>query len=138
MGLAEIAPDVYVLRQPVLDVNATLVVGGEVAVVVDTLSTDAQAAELRDAVRAVTSLPLVLVNTHHHFDHCFGNGVLAADSPGLRHLGPRGGRGRAARARRRAGSGNGTTNGCPPIPTWPGTWPRSRCARPTGPCTPSP
>jgi glyoxylase-like metal-dependent hydrolase (beta-lactamase superfamily II) len=82
MGLAEIAPDVYLLRQPVLDVNATLIVGGEVAVVVDTLSTDAQAAQLRDAVRAVTSLPLVLVNTHHHFDHCFGNNVLAIDSPG--------------------------------------------------------
>ena len=30
MGLAEIAPDVYLLRQPVLDVNATLIVGGEV------------------------------------------------------------------------------------------------------------
>ena len=79
---AEIAPDVYVLRYPVLDVNASLIVGGEVAVVVDTLSTDAQAGELLEAVRAVTDLPLVLVNTHHHFDHCFGNGVLAAASPG--------------------------------------------------------
>lgn len=82
MTLVEIAPDVYLLRQPVLDVNATVVVGGQVAAVIDTLSTDAQAAELRDAIRAVTSLPLVLINTHHHFDHCFGNGVLAAASPG--------------------------------------------------------
>jgi glyoxylase-like metal-dependent hydrolase (beta-lactamase superfamily II) len=79
---AEIAPDVYVLRYPVLDVNASLIVGGEVAAVVDTLSTDAQAGELLDAVRRVTDLPLVLVNTHHHFDHSFGNGVLAAASPG--------------------------------------------------------
>ena len=38
--------------------------------------------ELLDAVRAVTDLPLVLVNTHHHFDHCFGNGVLAAGVAG--------------------------------------------------------
>ncbi len=79
---AEIAPDVYVLRYPVLDVNASLIVGGEVAVVVDTLATDAQAGELLESVRAVTDLPLVLVNTHHHFDHCFGNGVLVTASPG--------------------------------------------------------
>jgi glyoxylase-like metal-dependent hydrolase (beta-lactamase superfamily II) len=80
--LVEVAADVFVLRYPVLDVNATLVLGGEVAVVVDTLSTDAQAGELLAAVRAITPLPLVLVNTHAHFDHCFGNGVLADDCPG--------------------------------------------------------
>ena len=79
-AFAEVAIDVYVLRYPVLDVNATLIVGAEAAVVVDTLSTDAQGAELLAAVRTVTAHPLVLVNTHHHFDHCFGNGVLAADN----------------------------------------------------------
>lgn len=82
MGLREVAPDVYVLRYPVLDVNASLVVGGEVAVVVDTLSTNAQALDLASAVRAVTDKPLVLVNTHHHFDHCYGNAVLADLVPG--------------------------------------------------------
>jgi glyoxylase-like metal-dependent hydrolase (beta-lactamase superfamily II) len=76
MPFVELAPDVYVLRYPVLDVNATLVVGGEVAVVVDTLSTEEQGRELLSAVRSVTALPLVAVNTHHHFDHTFGNGVL--------------------------------------------------------------
>ncbi len=80
--LSEVAPEVYVLRYPVLDVNATLIVGGEVAAIVDTLSTDAQARELLAAVRAVTALPLVVINTHHHFDHCYGNGVVAAASPG--------------------------------------------------------
>ncbi|MGE5830990.1 MAG: MBL fold metallo-hydrolase [Micromonosporaceae bacterium] len=79
---AEVAADVYVLRFPVLDVNATLVVGEEAAVVVDTLSTDAQAGELLAAVRGITPLPLVLVNTHAHFDHCYGNAVLADDCPG--------------------------------------------------------
>ena len=79
---AEIAPDVYVLRYPVLDVNASLIVGGEVAVIVDTLATDAQAGELLESVRAITDLPLVLINTHHHFDHCFGNAVLVTASPG--------------------------------------------------------
>lgn len=77
MSFTEVGPDVYVWRYPVLDVNVSLVVGGEVAVVVDTLSSPAQAAELAEAVRAVTPRPLAIVNTHHHFDHCFGNSVLA-------------------------------------------------------------
>jgi glyoxylase-like metal-dependent hydrolase (beta-lactamase superfamily II) len=77
MTFTEIGPDVYVWRYPVLDVNVSLIVGGEVAVLVDTLSTPAQAIELAGAVRAVTPLPLAIVNTHHHFDHCFGNAVLA-------------------------------------------------------------
>jgi len=82
LTFAEIAPEVFVLRHPVLDVNATLVVGGEVGAVVDTLSTEAQAIELLAAIRAVTAAPLIIVNTHHHFDHCYGNGVLAAASMG--------------------------------------------------------
>jgi len=57
-----------------------LVIGGEGALVVDTLSTPAQATELADAIRRVTPLPWRVVNTHHHFDHCYGNGVLAADA----------------------------------------------------------
>jgi glyoxylase-like metal-dependent hydrolase (beta-lactamase superfamily II) len=81
-AFTEIAADVHVLRYPVLDVNSTLIVGGEVAVVVDTLSTEEQARELLQAVRAVTGLPLVIVNTHHHFDHTYGNNVLAHASPG--------------------------------------------------------
>jgi glyoxylase-like metal-dependent hydrolase (beta-lactamase superfamily II) len=76
-AFAEVARDVYVLRYPVLDVNVTLVVGAGAALLVDTLSTDAQATELLSAVRRVTAAPLTVVNTHHHFDHCFGNGVVA-------------------------------------------------------------
>ena len=76
--MKEIAWGVYVFRQPVLDVNVGLIVGDEAALVVDTLSTDAQAAELLATVRRVTSLPLHAVNTHHHFDHTFGNAVFAA------------------------------------------------------------
>src|SRR4051794_13395629 len=75
-AFAEIARDVHVLRYPVLDVNVTLVVGDGGALLVDTLSTDAQAGELRAAVQRVTTAPLTVVNTHHHFDHCFGNGVV--------------------------------------------------------------
>jgi glyoxylase-like metal-dependent hydrolase (beta-lactamase superfamily II) len=82
-SFVEIAPAVHVLRYPVLDVNSTLVVGSRVALVVDTLSTTAQAEELVAAVRTVTDLPLAVVNTHAHFDHCFGNAVLEHASPGL-------------------------------------------------------
>lgn len=81
-GFVEVAPRVYVLRYPVLDVNSTLIVGDEVAVVVDTLSTTEQGRELMAAIRAVTRLPLVGVNTHLHFDHTFGNAALASESVG--------------------------------------------------------
>ncbi|MGI5214781.1 MBL fold metallo-hydrolase [Plantactinospora sp. CA-290183] len=77
----EIADRVYLLRQPMLDVNVTLVVGDGEALVVDTLSTAGQAAELVAAARAVTPAPLTVVNTHHHFDHCFGNATIAGDPP---------------------------------------------------------
>lgn len=77
---SEIASQVYQLRHPIADVTVTLVVGGASALVVDTLSTDAQAGELRVAIRAVTDLPLIVANTHHHWDHCFGNATFA-ESP---------------------------------------------------------
>jgi glyoxylase-like metal-dependent hydrolase (beta-lactamase superfamily II) len=81
VAFTEVAPAVYVLRYPVLDVNVTLVVGDGEALLVDTLSTDAQARELAEAARRVTRHPWTVVNTHHHFDHCFGNAVVAAGRP---------------------------------------------------------
>jgi glyoxylase-like metal-dependent hydrolase (beta-lactamase superfamily II) len=81
-SFAEVAHGVYVLRYPVLDVNITLVVGDGAALVVDTLSGPAQASELVAAIRRITPAPLTLVNTHHHFDHSFGNGTLAAAGAG--------------------------------------------------------
>jgi glyoxylase-like metal-dependent hydrolase (beta-lactamase superfamily II) len=77
----EVGDRVFVLRHPVLNVNVTLVVGDAAALLVDTLSTADQAAELAAAARAVTPHPWTIVNTHHHFDHCFGNATLAADPP---------------------------------------------------------
>ncbi|MFY1703159.1 MBL fold metallo-hydrolase [Micromonospora sp. WMMA1923] len=81
LRFTEAADRVYVLREPMLEVNVTLVVGDGAALLVDTLSTAGQAAELAAAVRTVTTGPLTVVNTHHHFDHCFGNRTLAADPP---------------------------------------------------------
>jgi glyoxylase-like metal-dependent hydrolase (beta-lactamase superfamily II) len=78
MSFVEVADRVFVLRYPVLDVNVTLVLGDERALLVDTLATTAQARELATAVAALTDRPLSVLNTHHHFDHCFGNAVFAA------------------------------------------------------------
>jgi glyoxylase-like metal-dependent hydrolase (beta-lactamase superfamily II) len=83
-SFVEVADRVFVLRYPVLDVNVTLVVGDERAVLADTLATTAQARELAAAIAALTDRPLVVLNTHHHFDHCFGNAVFA-DAPVYAH-----------------------------------------------------
>lgn len=77
LGFVEVADRVHVLRYPVFDVNVTLVLGDGAALLVDTLSTPAQAVDLADAARRVTAAPWSIVNTHHHFDHCVGNAVLA-------------------------------------------------------------
>lgn len=81
LRFVEVADRVYVLREPLLRVNVTLLVGEGAALLVDTLSTAEQATELAEATQAVTPHPWVLVNTHHHFDHCFGNATLAGDPP---------------------------------------------------------
>ncbi len=73
-----VADGVFVGRHQPLDVNVTLVLGDESALVIDTLATDAQAEALLVDVRALTPLPLTVLNTHFHFDHCFGNRVVAA------------------------------------------------------------
>ncbi|GAA4683601.1 MBL fold metallo-hydrolase [Phytohabitans rumicis] len=75
----EVGDDVFVLRYPVLDVNVTLVLGDDAALLVDTLASPAQAAELTGAIRAITGLPWLVANTHHHFDHTFGNGTMAGE-----------------------------------------------------------
>jgi glyoxylase-like metal-dependent hydrolase (beta-lactamase superfamily II) len=86
----EIAPGTYVRRHTELDLNCGLVVGTERALVIDTRSTLDRGEELAAAVREITPLEQVVVNTHAHYDHCFGNGafrdsqiyghVLAAES----------------------------------------------------------
>jgi glyoxylase-like metal-dependent hydrolase (beta-lactamase superfamily II) len=81
-AFVEVADGVHILRYPVLDVNVTLVTGDGAALLVDTLSTAAQAGELLAAVRAVTAHRCTVVNTHHHFDHCFGNATLAGAGHG--------------------------------------------------------
>lgn len=76
--LTELAPGVYALVQ--LDgtwglSNAGLVVGRETVVLVDTFFTERRNAELRKTVlQTARKSPDLIVNTHHHGDHVFGNG----------------------------------------------------------------
>ena len=72
----EIADGVLVRRHAELDLNCGLVVGDGHCLVVDTRSHLGEAADLIAAVRAVTPHPWTVVNTHAHYDHCFGNAAF--------------------------------------------------------------
>lgn len=72
----EVGSGVHVRRHEELNLNCGLVVGERRALVVDTRSFHTQGQALLDAVREVTDLELVVVNTHAHFDHCFGNAAF--------------------------------------------------------------
>jgi glyoxylase-like metal-dependent hydrolase (beta-lactamase superfamily II) len=76
----ELDDGVFVRSYAAQALNVGLVVGGARCLVIDTRSSHVQGAELAAAVREVTPLPWVVVNTHAHWDHCFGNHVfLPAD-----------------------------------------------------------
>ena len=73
----EVGTDNYVLITKGSLLNSGLVVGSERALVIDTGGGPRQGREILDAVREKTQLPLVVVNTHAHYDHFFGNAVFA-------------------------------------------------------------
>jgi glyoxylase-like metal-dependent hydrolase (beta-lactamase superfamily II) len=64
----EIAPSVFVRRYVDYNVNVGLIVGEDGAMLVDTRGSERQGRELADEV----------MNTHHHYDHCFGNTAFAS------------------------------------------------------------
>jgi glyoxylase-like metal-dependent hydrolase (beta-lactamase superfamily II) len=75
----EVADRVWVARYPWLDVNVSAVVGGDGVLVLDTQPSAALARDALAELRRVTALPLLFaVNSHEHWDHTFGNGVLQA------------------------------------------------------------
>ena len=76
-GWQEVGDRVYRMRYRSLDLNVGVVVGDDEVLVVDTRSFAAEAAELLADLRRLTTLPCrQVVNTHAHFDHCFGNATL--------------------------------------------------------------
>ncbi|MER5482182.1 MBL fold metallo-hydrolase [Streptomyces sp. NPDC002812] len=83
------APGVYAYVQPdggwCLN-NAGFVTGGGRTLLVDTAATERRALALRAAVlSAGAPLPRTVVNTHHHGDHTYGNGVFAPEALVLGH-----------------------------------------------------
>lgn len=70
----EVGDRVFRRRYASLDLNIGLIVGDEHVLVVDSRAHHDQADELVAHVREITARPVtVLVNTHHHWDHTFGN-----------------------------------------------------------------
>lgn len=70
----EVAERVFVRRYRFLDQTIGAVLGDEGVLLVDTRSSLRQADELRRDLAALTRQPATLVvNTHHHWDHAWGN-----------------------------------------------------------------
>jgi glyoxylase-like metal-dependent hydrolase (beta-lactamase superfamily II) len=70
----EIADRVFVRRYAFFDQNIGVVLGDAGVLVIDTRTTHGQADETIADIRRLTPLPVrVVVNTHGHSDHAFGN-----------------------------------------------------------------
>lgn len=77
----EVADEVFVRSYDHLDINICVVRGGEELLVVDSRSSPVEAAELVADLEAFAPARVhVLVNTHAHFDHTFGNQQFGPDS----------------------------------------------------------
>lgn len=76
-GWVEIGDRVFVRRYAFYDQNIGVVLGDGEALVIDTRSTYAQAREIVDDLRELTPYPAtVVVDTHGHFDHAYGNRIF--------------------------------------------------------------
>jgi glyoxylase-like metal-dependent hydrolase (beta-lactamase superfamily II) len=76
-GWVEVGDRVFVRRYAFFDQNIGVVLGNDEALVIDTRSTYAQAREILADLREVTAAPVtVVVDTHGHFDHAYGNQVF--------------------------------------------------------------
>jgi glyoxylase-like metal-dependent hydrolase (beta-lactamase superfamily II) len=74
VGWHEVADGVFQRRYDPLDVSVCVIRGSDGLAVVDTRSSPRQADEVRADLRELSSEPVRwVINTHAHFDHCFGN-----------------------------------------------------------------
>jgi glyoxylase-like metal-dependent hydrolase (beta-lactamase superfamily II) len=85
----KIVDGVYMIRHPDApdtfpQSNTTVVIGSKAVLVVDSCYMPSDAKKDIAQIRQWTKLPVkYLVNTHWHFDHTMGNGVYAAEFPGI-------------------------------------------------------
>ena len=76
-GWVEVGDRVFVRRYEFYDQNIGVVLGDGEALVIDTRSTYVQAREIIAHLRELTPFPVtVVVDTHGHFDHAFGNRIF--------------------------------------------------------------
>ena len=79
MSFTEVADRVWVARYPTHDVNVSLVGGSDGLLVVDTQGSAGLARAVVEDVRRLGAGDVTgVVNTHAHFDHCYGNGTFRA------------------------------------------------------------
>jgi glyoxylase-like metal-dependent hydrolase (beta-lactamase superfamily II) len=75
----EVGDRVFVRRYAFLDENVGAIVGDDAVLLVDTRSSHRQARQIRADLAEITSRPVTrVVDTHRHWDHCFGNAVFEA------------------------------------------------------------
>ncbi|WP_326614926.1 MBL fold metallo-hydrolase [Streptomyces scopuliridis] len=87
--LVRLAPEVHAYVQPdggwCLN-NAGFVSAGETTLLIDTAATEHRALLLREAILATgVPLPRIVVNTHHHGDHTYGNGLFVPEATVIGH-----------------------------------------------------
>ena len=76
-GWVEIGDRVFVRRYAFYDQNIGVVLGRGEALVIDTRSSYGQAREILADLLSLTADPVtVVVDTHGHFDHAFGNAIF--------------------------------------------------------------
>jgi glyoxylase-like metal-dependent hydrolase (beta-lactamase superfamily II) len=81
VAIREIGDRVFALHYAFIDQEIGLVLGGSDVLVVDSRSTASQAREIADDVRRITRDPVsIVVNTHFHWDHTWGNHALRPSS----------------------------------------------------------
>lgn len=84
MRIVEIKPNVYACLMANKTANAGFIITERGVVVIDTLDKPAHGREILAAIKSRTDRRVVLViNTHHHSDHVFGN--QAFDAPVVGH-----------------------------------------------------
>lgn len=89
IGVTEVAPGIFVHQGRFADVNPdnggdisnlSFIVGTDAVAVIDTGGSAKIGATVKDAIAAVTALPVrYVINTHMHPDHVFGNAAFKND-----------------------------------------------------------
>ncbi len=83
-GFVEVADRCWVARHEFLDVNVGVVGGDRGLLVIDTHASEVEARRVVEQVRRLGAGEVVaVVNTHQHFDHCFGNVVFTEAYDGV-------------------------------------------------------